>query len=170
MYDINLLNGYNKPTKNIKVIAIVIAMVVVTGFLSYVCIIVPLRDKNRLTLEVSKFAGLNTEYEYIEKEHGHLSRQIEELKQKADNISPMVTVIKWSEVFSLIEREIPHDVALLNLSYREGMLTIQGRAESDIEVARFITGLKNAGLFTKVKLKRIDRDGSGESFIMLCTF
>jgi len=170
MHDINLLNGFYKQGRTARIIGTASALIVIVSLLSYIALIVPLSEKKRLTLEAVKFTQLNLEYESAEKEHGSLSRQIEELREKADNLNRIATAIEWSEVFSFIERVIPREAALSSLSYREGILTIQGWAENDIEVARFILGLKRSGMFTEVKLKRIDRDGSGESFIMLCSF
>ena len=73
----------------------------------------------------------------------------------------IATAIEWSEVFSFIERVIPREAALSSLSYREGILTIQGWAENDIEVARFILGLKRSGMFTEVKLNELTATEAG---------
>ncbi|NLO81628.1 MAG: PilN domain-containing protein [Clostridiales bacterium] len=170
MNDINLLNGFYQPKRTVKIISAIIVAIVVTGILSYIGIIIPLRNKQALSFEAAKFTQLNMEYENIEKEYMDLFQQVEELKKKADSISPVITGIKWSEVLSLIEQVIPQGIAINSLSYGEGVLTVQGQADSDIEIARFMVQLKNAGLFSQVKLKRIDGDGDEGSFVLLCFF
>ncbi len=170
MNDINLLNGFYKPSRTVKFISVTMIVTIVVGILSYIGIILPLRDKQELSLEAWKFTKLNNEYENLEKEYSDLSRQVEEFRQKADSISPIVTAIKWSEVFSFIEQVIPRGITLSSLSYGDEVLTIQGYAENDIEVAQFMVKLRDTELFSKIELKRIDGDGSGEVFVLACSF
>ena len=55
MNDINLLNGFYKPSRTVKIyICNQFRVTIVVGILSYIGIILPLRDKQELSLEAWK--------------------------------------------------------------------------------------------------------------------
>jgi len=170
MNDINLLKDFYRPRKTIRITLFIFVAAAVAALFSYFGIVVPLREKHELALMASNFSQMNGEYESIEKEYTELSKRMEELREKASGINPLIAGRQWSEVFTLLEQAIPQGAALRSLSYDGDAVVLEGIATDDVEIARFIVNLKKTGLFSTVSLKRIDGDEGGQLFLMNCKF
>lgn len=166
MNDINLLNDFYRPKKTAKIASSLLAGILIGVLFSYVGVFVPLKQKRELSLMVSNLSQTNSEYESLEEEYAQLSRKVEELEQRASDITPLISGQKWSRVFELIEQSMPQGISLRSLSYEGDAVVLEGTASDDVEIARFMVMLKKTGLFLEISVKRIYGDQERQMFLM----
>lgn len=168
MNDINLLKDFYRPKKTITMASYILTCLLAAALFTYFGVFVPLKEKRDLEVMVSSFSQTNSQYELIEKEYSEVSKKMEELKQKASGIYPLISDWKLSKVFQLIEEAIPQGVTLYSFSYDGSAVVLQGNARDDVEVARFEVMLVKTGLFSSVELKKIYGSDGRQSFLMNC--
>ncbi len=172
MKDINLLKDFHHSGTTIKIVFIIGAIVIAIGALILLGIVFPLMHRNKIALDFTDYFQEIEKYHNIEKEYEQLSKDIEILNQKNEDIAPIKNeCVKWSHIFSQLEKTIPDSVILYKISYSDGSTTIQGSAPTDIEIAKFLVQLKNMDFFSSVKLKSIDghQDSNEQIFVIVCT-
>lgn len=166
MYDINLLNDFYRPRKTARIASLLLAGTLILALFSYVGILVPLKQKSQLDLMISGFSQTNSEYQSLEEEYAELSRKMEELKQRASGIAPLLSGQKWSIFFELLGGAMPRGVSLLSISYDGGTVVLEGTASDDVEIAGFMVKMQETGLFGEINVKRIYGEGEGQMFLM----
>ncbi len=168
MKDINLLNDFYRPKKTAKVASSLLMAALTVVLFSYLGVFVPLGQKRQLSLMVSNFSQVSSEYESLEEKYAKLSKEVEELQQKASGITPLIYGQKWSRIFDLLERAIPQGVTLSSLSYDGDAVVLEGIASNDIEIARFMVMVEKTGLFSEVNIKKVYGDQERQMFLMSC--
>jgi len=168
MKDINLLNDFYRPRKTVKIVSFLLIAFLAAAIFVYVGVFVPLKQKYQLSRMISGFSHASSDYEALEEEYARVSKEVDELKQKASGITPLIYGEKWSRIFELIEQAIPQGVALRSLSYDGNAVVLEGVAPDDVEIARFLVMLEKTGLFSEVSINRIYGEQENQIFLMNC--
>jgi len=157
MRDINLLpeSRHNKRiiARNILLIFLAVAF---AGIVIYFGIIAPLYEKSIAEQVLRLHMAQMEKFKDADTINTELIARIEEIKAHKEGMAELFEQrLPSSMLVSEIEGALPEGVRLISIVYGDGVVTLQGRAPSPIEVADFSIGLRNTGLFQSVRILSI---------------
>lgn len=157
--DINLLPANEYSEKIARTGTTVLAVVVGALLLAYFTIVMPTMQLNDLksnaTTAENQVAGL----QQADQEFNDLVSQRNTLKQTIDSLKKSEQeYLQPADVMKQLSQACPDNITLTAVTLNGAGMTIDGRAESDKDIAQFIVNLKTIPEYQQISLASVQED------------